>query len=75
MFGIFNRSKKYKEDMMVFHAGTKKEPDGTIVTNGGRVLGVVAKAKTLDAAIEKAYDHIDDITFTDVFYRHDIGRK
>ncbi len=63
------------EDMMVFHAGTKKDSEGNIVTNGGRVLGIVAKANSLAEAIEKAYDHVDDITFTDVFYRHDIGRK
>ncbi|MBQ1740613.1 MAG: phosphoribosylamine--glycine ligase, partial [Erysipelotrichaceae bacterium] len=63
------------DDMMVFHAGTKKDSEGNIVTNGGRVLGIVAKANSLAEAIEKAYDHVDDITFTDVFYRHDIGRK
>lgn len=64
-----------REDMLLFHAGTVKNAEGKIVTNGGRVLGVVALDSTLDKAIEKAYKHIDDVTFENVHYRHDIGRK
>ena len=63
------------DDMIVFHAGTAFGENEQVVTSGGRVLGVVAKAKNLDEAIAKAYEHVDDITFQDVFYRHDIGRK
>lgn len=63
------------DDMMIFHAGTAKNEAGEFVTNGGRVLGVVALADTLDQAIEKAYEHVDDVTFEKVHYRHDIGRK
>lgn len=64
-----------REDMLLFHAGTAQNENGDIVTNGGRVLGVVALADTLPRAIEKAYAHIDDVTFENVHYRHDIGRK
>jgi len=60
---------------MIFHAGTAKNEAGEFVTNGGRVLGVVALADTLDQAIVKAYEHVDDVTFEKVHYRHDIGRK
>lgn len=63
------------DDMMIFHAGTAQNEAGEFVTNGGRVLGVVALADTLDQAIEKAYEHVDDVTFEKVHYRHDIGRK
>ena len=63
------------DDMMIFHAGTAKNEAGEFVTNGGRVLGVVALADTLEQAIEKAYEHVDDVTFEKVHYRHDIGRK
>jgi len=63
------------DDMMIFHAGTAKNEAGEFVTNGGRVLGVVALADTLDQAIVKAYEHVDDVTFEKVHYRHDIGRK
>lgn len=66
---------EHSDDIIVFHAGTKKEADGSYVTSGGRVLGFTALADTLDHAIQKAYSHIDEIHFTDAFYRHDIGVK
>lgn len=58
----------------VFHAGTKLV-DGQIVTAGGRVLGVTATADTLEAAIDKAYQAADKITFTDMHMRRDIGQR
>ena len=58
----------------VFHAGTKLI-DGQIVTAGGRVLGVTATANTLEAAIDKAYQAADKITFTDMHMRRDIGQR
>lgn len=58
----------------VFHAGTKLA-DGQIVTAGGRVLGVTATADTLEAAIDKAYQAADKITFTDMHMRRDIGQR
>lgn len=64
-----------REDMMIFHAGTALNEEGTYVTNGGRVLGIVALDDTLEAAIQKGYENIDAVTFEKVHYRHDIGRK
>lgn len=64
-----------RTDLMIFHAGTAKNEEGQIVTNGGRVLGVVALDRDLNAAIAKAYANIGAVTFTDVHYRRDIGRK
>ncbi len=61
-------------DAFVFHAGTKKEGD-TIVTSGGRVLGVTATAPTLDEAIQKAYADVHKIQFENVHFRTDIGVK
>ena len=58
----------------VFHAGTKLV-DGQIITAGGRVLGVTATADTLEAAIDKAYQAADKITFTDMHMRRDIGQR
>ncbi len=58
----------------VFHAGTRLE-GGKIVTSGGRVLGVTAVAKDLNAAINKAYEGVKSINFTDMHYRKDIGVK
>lgn len=57
----------------VYHAGTKLT-DGKLVTNGGRVLGVTATAKTLDEALKKAYAGVETIRFDGAHYRRDIGR-
>jgi len=59
---------------IVFHAGTKAQ-DGSIVTSGGRVLGVTSLADTLEGAIASAYRAVDTITFEKAHYRKDIGAK
>lgn len=59
---------------VVFHAGTKKVDDA-FVTNGGRVLGVCAKGRTIDRAIEAAYAGVARIGWEGVHYRKDIGQK
>ena len=61
------------EGVTVYHAGSKLT-DGKLVTNGGRVLGVTAKAATLDEALEKAYKAVKTIHFDGAHYRRDIGR-
>ncbi len=58
----------------VFHAGTA-EKDGKIVTSGGRVLGVVAKASSVKEAVENAYDGVKKISFDGAFYRKDIAHR
>ena len=58
---------------IVFHAGTK-ETDGNIVTNGG-VLGISALGKDIAEAIENAYKGVKQITFENMQYRTDIGKK
>ena len=62
------------DGITVFHAGTKLDGE-KVLTNGGRVLGVTATAKTLDDAIAKAYNGVEKISFTDEFHRTDIGVK
>ena len=64
---------KDKDGYYVFHAGTKKK-DGQIVTNGGRVLGVVAKGEDLKKARANAYEAIKLVEFDNKYYRHDIGK-
>jgi phosphoribosylamine---glycine ligase len=61
-------------DVAVFHAGTKREGD-SIVTSGGRVLGVTATAASLEQAIRKAYNAVDKIHFEGAHFRTDIGAK
>ena len=58
----------------VFHAGSKFDADGQIVTNGGRVLGVTATGKTLKEARANAYTATELITFDNKYMRHDIGK-
>lgn len=64
---------KDKEGYYVFHAGTKFD-EGKIVTNGGRVLGVVAKGDNLKAARANAYAATDWIDFANKYKRNDIGK-
>ena len=62
-------------DFTVYHAGTTLDENGKIKTYGGRVLGVTITAENLETAIKKVYSQIDKISFTDMFYRKDIGLK
>jgi phosphoribosylamine---glycine ligase len=62
------------KDVVVFHAGTSKK-DGKIVSSGGRVLGVTALGDTIEKAISKAYSAVSKISWKNVYYRKDIGKK
>tara|TARA_R110000868_G_scaffold378658_7_gene644224 strand:- start:22757 stop:24061 length:1305 start_codon:yes stop_codon:yes gene_type:complete len=62
------------KNAIVFHAGTKIE-NGSLLTNGGRVLNVVGSGYTLKEAIENSYSEIKKIHFDKAFYRSDIGAK
>src|SRR5690606_39236979 len=59
---------------LVFHAGTAAA-NGQIVTNGGRVLGVVGLGKDIAAAREHAYEAVKSITFEGMQHRSDIAMK
>lgn len=62
-----------QDSCFCFHAGTKRAGD-EIVTNGGRVLGVTAKGRTLKEARENAYKAAEWISFENKYMRHDIGK-
>ncbi len=59
----------------VFHAGTRLDASGQLVTSGGRVLAVTASAATLPEAIESAYRAAAPIHFQGMQFRKDIGKK
>lgn len=63
-----------ENDYYCFHAGSKLDTEGRIVTNGGRVLGVTAKADTLGEARRKAYEATEWVGFENKYMRHDIGK-
>ncbi len=64
---------KGRDDYYCFHAGTKLK-DGSIVTNGGRVLGITAKGDNLKEARAKAYEATAWIDFEGKYMRNDIGK-
>lgn len=61
------------EDIVVFHAGTKRNENNEIVTNGGRVLNVCALGHDLEETRKKVYDAIENIHFEGMYMRKDIG--
>ena len=61
-------------DILVFHAGTKSEND-FLVTNGGRVLNIVAMADDFFSLTENLYKNVDRIRFEGLHYRKDIGYR
>jgi len=60
------------ENVVVFHAGTQLS-NGTVVANGGRVLGVTARARSVEQAQKQAYEAVDLIVWPEGFCRRDIG--
>ena len=64
---------KEKNFLQIFHAGTKRNQDGTLYTAGGRVLSVVAQGKNFDEAFNSVYRGIQEISFKGIQYRKDIG--
>ena len=63
---------KIKDNLI--YAGTTIKA-GKLVTNGGRVLGVVETAENLKTAIDKAYETVSKVHFENAYYRKDIGQK
>lgn len=62
-----------EEGYYCFHAGTKFDENGTLVTNGGRVLGITAKGHDLKEARKNAYAATEWVQFANKYMRHDIG--
>jgi phosphoribosylamine--glycine ligase len=60
-------------DVLCFHAGTQRRDDGSHVTTGGRVLTVVGRGDTVDAARARAYANIERISFEGMRFRSDIA--
>lgn len=64
-----------RDGAVVFHAGTTRDKDGQLVTNGGRVLGVTATGENVRTAVASAYAAVRKIAFDGAYYRKDIGAK
>lgn len=68
-----DRVERECDDVLVFHAGTREASDG-LVTAGGRVLTIVGRGATFEAAIARAYDAVSRVSFDGMHLRRDIGR-
>ena len=66
---------RIEPDALVFHAGTRRDGNGEIVTSGGRVFTVVAVAPTLGEACDRAYGNAERVGFAGASYRRDIAAR
>lgn len=81
--GAFEKGKKISgladsenlADFVVFHGGTALDSEGHFVTSGGRVLSAVGLGNSLEEAITRSYEGVSMISFENMHYRKDIGRK
>jgi phosphoribosylamine--glycine ligase len=62
------------KDAIVFHAGTKTDEHGKILSNGGRVIAVTGKGNSVENALENAYNGVSQIKWQDEYHRKDIGQ-
>jgi phosphoribosylamine--glycine ligase len=62
-------------DTLVFHAGTRRDPDGQLLADGGRVLAVTALGTSLAEARDRAYRAVDRIEWPEGFCRRDIAAR
>lgn len=64
------------KDVVIFHAGTRKdETDGTLRTDGGRVFTVAAYGNTLEEAVRRAYEGVQCVVFESMVFRKDIASR
>ena len=73
--GKFATIEALPENMVCFHAGTKMDNNGNVITAGGRVFGLTAWARDIASAIDTVYTNVTNVSFEDVQYRTDIGQR
>lgn len=64
-----------RDRVRIYHAGTRREDDGRLVTSGGRVLALTGLGERLETAAEAAYDAVAEVAFEGMQYRRDIGAR
>ena len=70
---IVGAEQDFGDEVVVFHAGTRRDPDGTLRAAGGRVLNVCARGASLQEARDRAYGAVAKIDWPESFHRTDIG--
>lgn len=71
---VINGLQNESDKAIIFHAGTTTDGQGTILTNGGRVLAVTGLGKDMKQALTHAYETVNQINWTDHYHRKDIGQ-
>ncbi len=61
------------KDSLVFHAGTKQDENGKVLTNGGRVIAITSFGNDYKEALKKSYQNIEKLRFDGMYYRKDLG--
>jgi len=69
---IHGLDEKFGKESLLFHAGTK-EKDGSVVTNGGRVLCITSYGDNIEEAVNTSLDMLSYIHYDGMYYRNDIG--
>ena len=66
-----------RDEIMIFHSGTKLNQDNDLVTAGGRVLGITSLGKSIDEAMSRSYQIVQEISWgnNQQYFRTDIGKK
>ena len=72
---IFGLNNIKENEAIVFHAGTKIDEAGNILTSGGRVIVLTSIADNIKSAIDKVYSVVKKIKFDKMHYRKDIAQK
>lgn len=62
------------EETVLYHAGTKRDADGTLLTSGGRVIAATSLGTSIADALAKSYKAIENIEFEGKYFRRDIGK-
>lgn len=62
------------EETVLYHAGTKKDADGTLLTSGGRVIAATSLGTSIADALAKSYKAIENVEFEGKYFRRDIGK-
>ena len=63
-----------ESDLVAFHAGTRRE-NSSLVTDGGRVVGVTARGESIAAAVRRAYEGVNTVSFENAYFRRDIAHR
>ncbi|MDO5035713.1 MAG: phosphoribosylamine--glycine ligase [Porphyromonas sp.] len=71
---ITGLEKDLGDEVLLFHAGTKSDGAGGVVTSGGRVLAVSARGESIENALRHAYDALAQVDYDGIYYRKDIGQ-